>query len=93
MAVGRWRWSLVSEDDGMPMNIDPPPAAAFVLTFRSSFSDEGLWFRRRWMVVMVADLCIVVMFNSEWSVADHPPQTSFCRLGLDFLLFSLVHVI
>ncbi|MFS7916191.1 hypothetical protein Hanom_Chr02g00174221 [Helianthus anomalus] len=71
----------------MPMNTDPPPAAAFVLTFRPSVSsDDGLWFRRRWMV---ADLCIVVTFNSEWSDADHPPQTSFGRLRSDFLLFSL----
>ncbi|KAJ0735351.1 hypothetical protein HanPI659440_Chr11g0431171 [Helianthus annuus] len=72
----------------MLMNTDPPPATAFVLTFRPSVSDEGLWFRRRWMVAMVADLCIVVTFNSEWRVADHPPQTSFGRLGSDFLLFS-----
>ncbi|MFS7899085.1 hypothetical protein Hanom_Chr00s043859g01775681 [Helianthus anomalus] len=43
----------------MPMNTDPPPAAAFVLTFWPTVSDEGLWFRRRWMVAMVADVCIV----------------------------------
>ncbi|MFS8008249.1 hypothetical protein Hanom_Chr14g01270461 [Helianthus anomalus] len=55
-AVGQWRWSLVSEDDGMPMNTDPLPAATFVLTFRPSVSDKGFWFRRRWIVAMVADL-------------------------------------
>ncbi|MFS7977020.1 hypothetical protein Hanom_Chr10g00899301 [Helianthus anomalus] len=77
----------------MPMNIDPPPAATFVPTFRPSVSDDGLCFRRQWMVAMVADLCIVVTFNSECSDADHPPQTSFGRLGSDFLLFSMVQVI
>ncbi|MFS7986330.1 hypothetical protein Hanom_Chr11g01009081 [Helianthus anomalus] len=64
----------------MPMTTDRPPAAAFVLTFRPLVSDEGLWFRRRWMVAMLSDLCIVITFNSEWSVADRPPQTSFGRL-------------
>ncbi|KAF5768181.1 hypothetical protein HanRHA438_Chr14g0644301 [Helianthus annuus] len=47
------------------MNTDPPPAAAFVLTFRPSVSDDGLWLRRRWMVAMVVDLCIVVTFTGE----------------------------
>ncbi|MFS7953272.1 hypothetical protein Hanom_Chr07g00616601 [Helianthus anomalus] len=52
------------EDVGMPMKTVPPPATAFVLTFRPSVSDEGLWFRRRWMVAMVADLWV----SSNWVV-------------------------
>ncbi|MFS7995957.1 hypothetical protein Hanom_Chr12g01124231 [Helianthus anomalus] len=46
------------------MNIDPPPAVVAVLTFRPSVNDEGLRFRRRWMVAMVADLWV----SSDWVV-------------------------
>ncbi|KAJ0740061.1 hypothetical protein HanOQP8_Chr06g0212691 [Helianthus annuus] len=56
-AVGQWRWSLFSEDDGMPINTYPPHAATFVCSGRrlvmkvSGSDDDGWW---RWWPICVS---------------------------------------